>query len=112
MDSNSYHLSSEKELRKGGHVSFVDLKSLVSWYDNKTVQLASNYIGVVLVDHFQRWLNPDRKMIAVMRTNFVKVYNSAMVGADLLYMFQSFYRMDHKVEGGMSIYSIAYWHHQ
>ena len=37
-------------------------------------------------------------MIAVMRPNIVKVYNSAMGGVDLFDMFQSLYRMDHKTQ--------------
>ena len=66
------------------------------WYDNIAIQLASNYTGVDLVDEVQCWSNSDRKMIAVIRPNIVKVNNSAIVGIDLLDMLQSLYWIDHK----------------
>ena len=97
-----YRFSSEKELRKAGRgscdaaVNFNCGLSLNRLYDNKAAQLASNYIGADPVDEVQRWSKSGRKMIAVIRPNIVKVYNSVMGGVDLFDMFQSLYRLGHK----------------
>ena len=54
-------LKSEKELKKEGRGSYdgsVDLNSgivIVRWFDNKAVQLISNYIGIEPIDEVKRW---------------------------------------------------------
>ena len=87
-------LKSEKELKKEGRGSFdgsVDLNSgccIILWFDNKPVQLASNYIFIDPVDSVQRWSQSERKMTSVHRAHIVKKYNASMVGIDLFDMFQ------------------------
>ena len=96
-------LKSEKELKKEGRGSYdgsVDLNSgivIVRWFDNKAVQLISNYIGIEPIDEVERWSKSAGKMITVSRPKIVKVYNSEMGGVDLFDMFQALYRLDHKI---------------
>lgn len=96
------NVKTEKVLKKEGRGSFdgaFDRNSglvIIRWFDNKAVQLASNYIDVDPVSTVQRWSKEARKMIDVPRPNIVAVYNAAMGGVDLFDMFQSLYRMDHK----------------
>ena len=95
-------LKSENELKKEGRCSFygsVDLNlgcCIARWFDNKPVQLASNYVFLNPMDSVQRWSKSERKIISVLRPRIVKKYNASMGGVDLFDMFQSFYRMDHK----------------
>ena len=100
--SNENKLQSKKELKRKEIGSFdgsVDLDSgccIVRWFDNKPVQLASNYVFIDAVDSDQRWSKSERMMISVPRPHIVKKYNVSMGGIDLFDMFQSLYRMDHK----------------
>ena len=95
-------LKSEKELKKERRGSFdgsVDLNSgccIVRWFDNKPVQLASNYVFTDPVDSVKSWSKSEKKMISVPRPRIVKKYNASMGGTDLFEMFQSLYRRDHK----------------
>ena len=95
-------LKSEKELKKeemGSFDGLVDLNSgccIICWFDNKPVQLASNYVFIDPVDSVQRWSEIERKMISVPRSHIVKRFNASTGGVDLFDMFQSLYRMDHK----------------
>ena len=81
------------------HDGLVDLNSgivILRWFDNKAVQLISNYIGNEPIDEVEHWSKSARKMITVSRPKIVKLYNSAMGGVDLFDMFQAFYRLDNK----------------
>ena len=81
------------------HDDLVDLNSgivILRWFDNKAVQLISNYIGNEPIDEAEHWSKSARKMITVSRPKIVKLYNSAMGGVDLFDMFQAFYRLDNK----------------
>ena len=49
------------------------------WFDNKAVQLISNYIGIEPIDEVERWSKSIGKMITVSRPKIVKVFNSVMV---------------------------------
>lgn len=95
-------LKSEKELKKLGRGSYdgaidTDLGIvIVRWFDNKAVQLASNYVSIDPADEVQRWSKSVASLISVTRPHIVKVYNSAMGGVDLFDMFQALYRLDHK----------------
>ena len=77
----------------------MDLNSgivIVRWFDNKAVQLISNYTGVEPIDEVERWSKTAGKMITVSRPKIVKVYNSVVGGVDLFNTFQALYRLDHK----------------
>ena len=95
-------LKSEKELEKEGRGSFdgsVDLNlscCIVRWFDNKPIQLASNYVFIDPVDSVESWSKSERKMISVPRPHIVKKYNASMGGVDLFDMFRSLYRRDLK----------------
>ena len=52
----------------------VDLNSgccTVPWFDNKPVQLASNYVFIDPVDSIQRWAKSEKKVINVPRSHIV-----------------------------------------
>ena len=94
-------LKSEEELKKEGRGSFVgsiDLNSgccIVCWFDNKSIQLASNHVFIDPVDSVHRWSKSERKLISVLRPHIVKKYTAYMGVVDLFDMFMSLYRMDH-----------------
>ena len=95
-------LKTEKELKKEGRCSFdgaIDLNSgvsIVRWYDNKQVQLASNFSYIDPVGTVTRWSKKDNKIIEISRPGIVNAYNKSMGGVDLFDMFRSLYHMDHE----------------
>ena len=93
-------LLDEQTLKKKGRGSF-DFKSdassgvtIVKWYDNKSVHLASSYCGVEPIGTCKRWSKPDRKHIDVKRPDIVAKYNKHMGGVDLSDMLIELYRVD------------------
>ena len=56
----------------------------VRWNDNSVVTTLSNCIGPYPLERFERFSRNGKKRIPVARPNLIKVYNSAMGGADLL----------------------------
>ena len=97
-------LKSEEELKKEGRGSFVDSIDLnsgcciVCWFDNKSIQLASNHVFIDPVDSVHRWSKSERKLISVLRPHIVKkIY--CLYGQYVTYFvtvdFMSLYRMDH-----------------
>lgn len=50
------------------------------WADNKTVCLASTYVGAEPVDEVMRWSTAQKQRVAVQRPAIVREYNEAMVG--------------------------------
>ncbi len=99
-------LKSENDLKKEGRGSFdgaVDLNSgltIVRWFDNKVVQLASNYAFTSPVGSIERWSSKEKKYVEVQRPAIVQIYNGGMGGVDLFDMFQALYRLHHRAKKG------------
>ncbi|KAI5629009.1 piggyBac transposable element-derived protein 3-like, partial [Silurus asotus] len=93
-------LKSDKELSKAGRgayeVKYVKTSgmSIVKWYDNKAVLLASSFIGPEPVERCRRWSKEKKEYVEVDRPHIVKVYNHNMGGVDLADMFAALYRID------------------
>lgn len=67
---------------------------LVKWFDNRSVVLASNFVGVGDEDEVQRWNQKEKQYVKVKRPEVVKKYNKAMGGVDKLDQLISLYRID------------------
>ena len=99
-------LKTENELKKEGRGSFdgaVDLNSgltVVRWYDNKMVQLGSNYAFTEPVETVRRWSTKEKQYVDVERPAIVQIYNGGMGGVDLFDMFQALYRLHHRSKKG------------
>jgi len=66
---------------------------IVKWLDNRTVCLASNYLGKGEEDTAKRWDKNTSKYIEITRPAVVKEYNHSMGGVDLLDQLISLYRI-------------------
>jgi hypothetical protein len=91
-------LKSDKEMSKkerGNHdvVSRDGKVVLVKWFDNRSVVLASNFVGVGDEDEVARWQKKDGQFVTVKRPEVVKKYNKAMGGVDKLDQLISLYRI-------------------
>uniref|UniRef100_A0A6Q2ZH78 PiggyBac transposable element-derived protein domain-containing protein n=1 Tax=Esox lucius TaxID=8010 RepID=A0A6Q2ZH78_ESOLU len=93
-------LKSDKELSKAGRGAY-EVKyektsgmSIMKWYDNKAVLLASSFIGPEPVERCRRWSKEKKEYVEVDRPHIVKVYNHNMGGVDLADMFAALYRID------------------
>ena len=86
-------LKGEKELKKEGRGAFdaaVDLNSvltIVRWFDNRQVHVASTYAYTEPVEAVRRWSSKEKKHIDVTRPAIVEIYNAGMFGIYLLDMF-------------------------
>lgn len=67
---------------------------LVKWFDNRSVHMASNFVGVGRTDDVQRWDKKQRTYVNVTRPEVVRLYNEAMGGVDLLDQLISLYRTE------------------
>ncbi|KAK2701713.1 hypothetical protein QYM36_019646 [Artemia franciscana] len=77
-------LDTDANMKKKGRGS-VDFRferhsevSVVKWYDNKPVHLASSYCAVTPIDKCQRWDGTTRKYVEVDRPRIVRDYNKSM----------------------------------
>lgn len=66
---------------------------VVKWQDNKSVHLASNFVGIGEIDLAKRWDKKQRKHVEVSRPEIVSRYNGGMGGVDLLDQLISYYRV-------------------
>ena len=57
---------------------------LVKWFDNRSVVLASNFVGVGDEDEVERWEQKEGWFLKINRPEVVKKYNQAMGGVDKL----------------------------
>lgn len=78
--------SSEEMVSKDGVV-------ILKWLDNKTICLASNYVGKGVEDKAKRWDKVEQKYIMIDRPQIVQEYNHSMGGVDLLDQLISTYRI-------------------
>lgn len=94
-------LPSENEMKKLGRGSIVEKVteiegvslSLVSWFDNKVVNLLSTYVGSQPVSTMTRFSKKDKKYIQIESPKAVGVYNNYMGGVDLLDSLLGLYRI-------------------
>lgn len=71
-----------------------DKKVIVTkWYDNKTVHLASNFVGIGQSDIARRWDKKEKIYIDINRPEVVRLYNYSMGGVDLLDQMIQYYRI-------------------
>jgi len=95
-------LKTENEVKKEGRGSFdgaVNLNSrltVLRWYDNKIVQLGSNYAFTAPAKTVRRWSTKEKKHVDVERPAIVQLYNGGMGGIDLFDMSQALYRLHHR----------------
>lgn len=66
---------------------------VVKWQDNKSVHLASNFVGIGESNTAKRWDKKQKKHIDVTRPEIVSQYNNGMGGVDLLDQLISYYRV-------------------
>ncbi len=93
-------LKADKEMSKKERGNHDEVQSrdgkvvLVKWFDNRSVVLASNFVGVGDEDEVQRWNQKEKQYVKVKRPEVVKKYNKAMGGVDKLDQLISLYRID------------------
>lgn len=91
-------LSSEKELRKWWHGSsgfkYEPTHNLIAchWYDNKSVQVVSNYAGKNPMGDCKKSCRREKKFISITRPIEIEYYNKHVGGVDLAYMQLEFYK--------------------
>lgn len=92
-------LLKENEMKKKGRgfsdsvVSHDGKVVIVKWQDNKSVHLASNFVGIGQTDTAKRWDKKQKKHVDVTRPEIVALYNGGMGGVDLLDQLISYYRV-------------------
>lgn len=64
------------------------------WFDNKVVNLASNFVGIGLQDNAKRWDKQQSAYVEVKRPEVVRLYNESMGGVDLLDQLIQYYRIN------------------
>lgn len=95
-------LKSENELKKMGRgssdfsVSENNEIVAVRWYDNKCVNMASNFIGIDPEDEVRRWDRKKNEYVMVKRPAIIRMYNASMGGVDksdfLIALYRTFIR--------------------
>ncbi|XP_068084155.1 piggyBac transposable element-derived protein 3-like [Anabrus simplex] len=89
----------DKDLKKKGQGSFDQVVSadgdvvVVKWMDNRSVALASNFVGSGELDVVERWDRVLKTYVKVSRPEIVRLYNHAMGGVDLLDQLIALYRI-------------------
>lgn len=91
----------EKDLKKNGRGAMVEKVatvddvnlSLVSWYDNKQVNLLSAFVGSEPISTKRRYFRKDKEYKDIASPRAVDVYNQHMGGVDLLDSMLGLYRI-------------------
>lgn len=94
-------LLSDKEMRRLGRGTTFKVTSdvpgcnigIVKWFDNKPVNLGSNFIASGEVDHVTRWDKKEKQFVDIERPEMVRLYNKSMGGVDKLDQLISYYRI-------------------
>ncbi|KAK3556056.1 hypothetical protein QTP70_001843 [Hemibagrus guttatus] len=82
-------LMSDKEMSKRGRGNHYQVRSrdgkvvLTKWFDNRTVVISSNFVGVGK-DQVERWDQQRRSFVKIQHPECVMRYNQAMGGVDKL----------------------------
>lgn len=79
--------SSAECFDRGGNVA------VTRWYDNKIVNLASNFVGIGKEDSCRRWDKNQKVFVEVKRPEVVRLYNESMGGVDLFDQMMQYYRI-------------------
>lgn len=74
-------------------VTSTDGITLLKWVDNKSVVLASNFVGSGEIDQVERWDKSNKQYICIDRPEIVRRYNHSMGGVDLFDQLISYYRI-------------------
>lgn len=83
-------LKADKEMSKKMQGNHDEVRSrdgkvvLVKWFDNRSVMLASNFVGVGDEDEVEKWDKKQRQFVKVKHPEVVKKYNKGMGGVDKL----------------------------
>ena len=86
-------LPAEKDLKKQGRGSDANSGiSMTNWFDNKCVQMITNYCNPDSVGKVRRWNHQKRQFIETDCPTVVKHYNKSVGGVDLSDMLISLYR--------------------
>jgi hypothetical protein len=107
------NLKTEKELRKKGRVKsdyqVNENKGIVvvRWFDNKTVDILSNYIGLDPLGEVRRLDKASKSYIQVERPAIIEQYNKFMGAIDLLDSLTSLYKQNIK---SRIWYMYIFWH--
>ena len=106
-------LKTEKELKKEGRgtsdsqVEEREKLIVVRWYDNKSVDILSSYVGVNPQDQVRRWDKASKSHVQVNRPSIIEEYNKFMGGIDLLDSLTSLYKQKIK---SRRWYMYIFWH--
>ena len=73
--------------------------SVTKWFDNKCVQIITNYCNPDSVGKVRRWDRQKRQFIETDCPTVTEKYNKSMDGVDLSYMLISLYRTPIKTNG-------------
>lgn len=95
------NMPKETELKKNGRGAMVEKVatidgtkiSVVTWYDNKLVNILSTYAGSTPTVEVKRFSKKDKRHIMVPCPKAVTIYNKYMGGVDLLDSMLGYYRI-------------------
>ncbi|XP_061397938.1 uncharacterized protein LOC133333661, partial [Musca vetustissima] len=90
----------EKEMKQKGRGSSAECISadrnviVTLWFDNRTVNLGSNFVGIAKQDKVKRWDKNKNGFVVIDRPEVVRMYNESMGGVDLLDQMIQYYRIN------------------
>lgn len=79
-------------IEKVANVDGIDV-SVVSWYDNKIVNVVSTYVGSQPTSEVRRFCRKSKTHVQIPRPQSIAVYNAYMGGVDLLDSMLGYYRI-------------------
>ena len=95
-------LKVEKELKTEGRGAVdyqVEISSSIialRWYNNKSVDVVSSYVGIEPAGEVRRWDKRSKQYISIPRPNIIATYNMFMGGVDTLDSLTSLYKQKMK----------------
>ena len=102
-------LLSEKALKKKGRgaIDWTTKENkkitVILWYDNACVQVASNYMGPEMGENVQRFNSRTKEIVQVPCPKMIHIYNMYMGGVDLSDILMSLYRVRMKTRKSSGI---------
>lgn len=73
---------------------------ILKWYDNKPVNIASNFITSGEVEIIKRWDKKNKLYVEIERPEIITLYNKSMGGVDKIDQLISTYRTFIKSKNG------------